>query len=121
MLESAGKVSREYLDSYEELEIWTPYVDPLVESSDATVPAYPARPSYALSTFGSLLQLCDIAARIIGAFYSINSAETSQDALLRTRHDIREQLSHWKNSLPLWLQYDPSTHSTPPPHQVTPQ
>ncbi|KAB2571019.1 putative transcriptional regulatory protein [Lasiodiplodia theobromae] len=121
MLESAGKVSREYLDSYEELEMWTPYVDPLVESSDATVPAYPGRPSYALSTFRSLLQLCDIAARIIDAFYSINSAEISQDALLETRHDVREQLSQWKNNLSLWLKYDPSTQPTPPPHQVTPQ
>ncbi|KAF4541580.1 Nitrogen assimilation transcription factor [Lasiodiplodia theobromae] len=120
MLESAGKVSREYLDSYEELEMWTPYVDPLVESSDATVPAYPGRPSYALSTFRSLLQLCDIAARIIDAFYSINSAEISQDALLETRHDVREQLSQWKNNLSLWLKYDPSTQPTPPPHQVTP-
>ncbi|KAK0624502.1 hypothetical protein DIS24_g11154 [Lasiodiplodia hormozganensis] len=121
MLESTGKVSREYLDSYEELEMWTSYIDLVLESSEATILPYPGRPSYALSTFRCLLDLRDIVAHIIDAFYSMNSAETSQEAPLKTRHDIREQLDQWKNSLPLWLQYDPSTHPTPPPHQVIPQ
>ncbi|RTE82571.1 hypothetical protein BHE90_002928 [Fusarium euwallaceae] len=94
MPESAGSVSQEYLDSYEEKEEWRPYVDPLGgtlsnPSSNVHIIAYPGRPTYALSTFRCLLQLCRIAAWIIEAFYSTHSPEIPKN-------------------------------STPPPHQITP-
>ncbi|KAK7417744.1 hypothetical protein QQX98_004400 [Neonectria punicea] len=121
MPRAASNVSREYLDSYEEMEEWKPYVDPSSQPFDAAVPAYRGRPSYALSTFNCLLRLCDIAEGIIDAFYSVDSAEAPETTLFQKRDEIREQLSQWKACLPSWLQFDPTCHPTPPPHQITPQ
>ncbi|KAH8883290.1 hypothetical protein GQ53DRAFT_798336 [Thozetella sp. PMI_491] len=120
MPQSAGKVSREYLDSYEELEEWSPYIDPAAEPFDTTVPPYRKRPSYALSTFHSLLKLCDIASRIIETLYSIKSADTAETILLQQRDEIRWELSQWRENMPAWLQFDPTKDATPPPHQITP-
>lgn len=120
MLEASSNVSREYLDSYEELEQWTPYIDPQ-QPFDDNVPAYQGRPTYAISTFQSLLDLCVISARIINVFYSINIAETPKSELLQVRGETREQLQHWRANIPSWLQFRPGVDATPPPHQITPQ
>jgi hypothetical protein len=118
---SAATVSSELLDTYEEMEEWKPYVDPLAQPFDGSAPAYPGRPVYAISTFQCLLRLCGIAGRIIDAFYSIRSAETPVEILLQTRHEIKAELYHWRNSLPTHLRLDPNVDATPPPHQITPQ
>jgi hypothetical protein len=57
---SDGNVSQEYLDTYEEKELWRPYVDPLGgltanSPSDTQNIVYPGCPTYALSTFHCLL------------------------------------------------------------------
>ncbi|KAF5501228.1 Nitrogen assimilation transcription factor nit-4 [Colletotrichum siamense] len=120
MPEVHGTVSREYFDSHEELEEWKPYNDPLIEPLGMRVSSYQPRPSYALSTFQSLLRLCDIMGRVIRAFYSTSSAETSEETLLEERDRVREQLLTWKAELPGWLQFEPGVDITPPPHQITP-
>lgn len=120
MLEASSNVSREYLDSYEELEQWTPYIDPQ-QPFDSNVPAYQGRPTYAISTFQSLLDLCIISARIVNVFYSIKIAETPNSELLQVREEIRGQLEHWRANIPSWLQFRPGIDATPPPHQITPQ
>ena len=53
-----------YLDLYEEMEEWKPYIDPQMQSFASDTPTYRGSPSYALSTFQCLLRLCMIAARI---------------------------------------------------------
>ncbi|KAF0324230.1 nitrogen assimilation transcription factor nira [Colletotrichum asianum] len=116
-----GTVSREYFDSYEELEEWKPYNDPLIEPLGMRVSAYQTRPSYALSIFQSLLRLCDIMGRVIREFYSTTSAETAEETLLEERDKVREQLLRWKADLPEWLRFEPGVDVTPPPHQITPQ
>ncbi|KAG7001046.1 Nitrogen assimilation transcription factor nirA [Fusarium oxysporum f. sp. conglutinans] len=121
----AGHVSQEYLDCYEEKELWRPYVDPLGgltanSPSDTQNIAYPGRPTYVLSTFHCLLQLCRIAAHIIESFYSAQSPELLEASLLQTRDEIRVQLSVWRDSIPSWLQFNPDVDSVPPPHQITP-
>lgn len=121
MDESAGNVTYGYLDSYEEKEEWRPYLDPQCQSLATDVPPYHGRPSYALSTFSSLLALCRIANNIINAFYSVNSANMPQHSLLRRKDEILNQLDDWKKSLPTWLQYEPTSDPIPPPHQITPQ
>lgn len=121
MPEVHGTVSREYFDSYEELEEWKPYNDPLIEPLGMRVSSYQPRPSYALSTFQSLIRLCDIMGRVIRAFYSTTSAEASEETLLEERDRLREQLLTWKAELPGWLQFEPAVDATPPPHQITPQ
>ncbi|KAF4841338.1 hypothetical protein CGCSCA4_v009507 [Colletotrichum siamense] len=120
MSEVHGTISREYFDSFEELEEWKPYFDPSIEPLDMHVSSYQPRPSYALSTFKSLLRLCDIMGRVIRAFYSTTSAETSKEILVEERDRVREQLLTWKAELPGWLQFEPGVDATPPPHQITP-
>ncbi|KAF9887938.1 hypothetical protein FE257_009460 [Aspergillus nanangensis] len=119
MHESDGNIPHEFLDSYEELEEWKPYID-LDDQSQRNVPVYRGRPSYAISTFQNLRQLCAIAARIINAFYTVNSAKTPAAVLLHTRDEIRAQLAGWRAGLPAHLQFEPGAHATPPPHQITP-
>jgi hypothetical protein len=118
---SRATVSREYLDSCEEMEEWKPYWDPAAERVDTTVPLYQPRPAYAVSTFQHLLALMDIAGRIIDTFYSVSSAYTPEQVLRHARDQIRIDLLEWKDTLPTHLQFDPSRHPTPPPHQITPQ
>lgn len=118
---SAGNVSRNYLDSYEEMEQWKPYVDSNLQPFDAAVPAYLGRPAYALSTFRCLLELCDIAGDIIDAFYSLKGVNLPREPLIQSRSAIRNQLSLWKEGVPSWLLFDPTKDPTPPPHQITPQ
>ncbi|KAL3447744.1 fungal-specific transcription factor domain-containing protein [Aspergillus insuetus] len=115
-------IEHEYLDSYEELEEWKPYIDPRQAHAQdiAPSPAYRGRPAYAISTFTALLRLSQIAARIIDTFYSISARSIPMPALLRTRDEIRAQLDNWKRSLPVHLQFQPGVNDTPPPHQITP-
>lgn len=118
---SSSRIPHEYLDTYEELELWSPYRDPLAHPTDASAPGYKPRPAYALSTFEALRKLCEIACKIIDAFYSINSPGMSQEYLLSRRNEIRDQLRQWKDSLSQHIQFEPSIDPTPPPHQITPQ
>jgi hypothetical protein len=128
MNDTAGLVSEEYLDTYEEMEEWRPYMDPEAGPFDPNVPAYRGGPCYAISTFKCLLQLCRITSRIVEAFSSTSnfepvtkSTETYKASLVQGRQDIREQLRQYKEKIPSWLQFEPGIDVTPPPHQITPQ
>lgn len=117
---AVGTISREYLDTYEELEEWRPYTDRL-SNLDSKAAAYRGRPSYALSTFRNLIPLCTIASRIIEEFYSPRVNCSPESSLLQARLEIRGLLDDWRSSLPPHLRFDPNTDMTPPPHQITPQ
>ncbi|GKZ33183.1 hypothetical protein AbraIFM66950_002972 [Aspergillus brasiliensis] len=116
---SDSNVPLEFLDTYEELEEWKPYIDPQTQLHDPGGPIYRSRPSYALSTFQCLLQLSLITETIITAFYSTRSAQSSEQALLQSRQRVKAQLDHWRHSLPAHLLFDPNSDETPPPHQMT--
>ncbi|KAM0417150.1 hypothetical protein ACHAPT_012858 [Fusarium lateritium] len=122
--DTPGSVSEEYLDTYEEMEEWRPYMDPKAHPFDTSVPVYRGRPCYAISTFRCLLQLCRIISHIIEAFYTTNnarlSAESLKTSLVQKRQEIREQLRQYKDNIPPWLQFEPGVDPTPPPHQITP-
>ncbi|OJJ38104.1 hypothetical protein ASPWEDRAFT_310047 [Aspergillus wentii DTO 134E9] len=117
--QSDSNVSLEFLDSYEELEEWKPYIDPQSQLYDTSVPIYRGRPSYAVSTFQCLLQLSLITETIINALYSTRSAQSSEHVLLESRKSVKAQLEHWRESIPVHLLFDPNTDETPPPHQMT--
>lgn len=126
--EISGGVSEEFLDTYEEMEEWRPYVDPEARPFDSSAPAYRGRPCYATSTFRCLLQLCRIISRIINAFYTTENTGTSNPtvetpniSLMQKRKAVREQLRQYKDSMPSWLRFEPGLDPTPPPHQITPQ
>ncbi|KAK1515346.1 uncharacterized protein CCOS01_13539 [Colletotrichum costaricense] len=122
---AAATVSRNYLDSYEEMEVWAPYVDPqaqaplLVTLDQQHAAAYVPRPAYALSTFRSLLELCDIAADMIEAFYAPSTGARDDRPRGDKRNELRAQLSQWHSSLPSWLHYKPEQDHILPPHQIT--
>lgn len=118
---SEARVPKEYLDSYEEMEEWKPYLDPASRSFTPSRPTYRGRPSFAVSTFKSLLELAEIAATIIESFYSISSVKASPSLLERAKSEITTKLWRWRNNLPTHLDFDPERDPTPPPHQITPQ
>jgi hypothetical protein len=117
---STGNVTQVYLDTFEEMEEWTPYIDPIAHV-DTPIPVYRGRPSRAISTFQAFVQLCEIAGHIIKSFYSVRSREKPESTLLQIKHDVTMQLDIWRARLPSWLRFDPGVDSTPPPHQITPQ
>lgn len=117
---TTGNVTQVYLDTFEEMEEWTPYIDP-VAHVDASIPVYRGRPSRAISTFQAFVQLCEIAGHIVEAFYSVSSRAKSETTLLQIKQDVTTKLDIWRHKLPSWLRFDPSVDSTPPPHQITPQ
>ncbi|VUC32830.1 unnamed protein product [Clonostachys rosea] len=95
ILKSSGTVSRDYLDTYEELEEWAPYFDALSSNSPgAAVPVYNGRPCYALSTFRWFLELCDISEILIDGLYSVKSLLSTQEYLLQKRDEILDSIIH---------------------------
>lgn len=114
-----SNVGHNYLDTYEEMEEWKPYIDAEARPFNAGVSDYQARPCYALSTFDNFRRLCGIANRIMDTFYStIRSGPTEAEAL-ESRNELRSLLEFWKQDLPLGLQFEPRTGNIPPPHQIT--
>lgn len=115
---SDSNLSQEYLDLYEEMAEWKPYLDPQSQVLDQGLPPYRVRPTYAVSTFQSLLQLSIIAEQVIESFYSARSAKMPEAILLQARDEIANQLDQWRSTLPVYLRFDPAQDPTPPPHQI---
>ena len=114
---SQARVPQLLLDTFEELEHWTPYVDPLIP---AHLPPYPQRPAYAISTFNTMIRLFSISSKIVHSFYSIVSLKDSPQHIRTIKVAAELELDQWRSSIPPHLQFDPETDCTPPPHQVTP-
>lgn len=110
------------LDTYEELEEWTPYVDPTTNlSSDKLLLGYMPQPAYAVSTFSCLARLFCIGSRIIRLFYGLESVRLASDRAKDLKIDLETELSRWAETLPDHLRFKPDSDPTPPPHQITPQ
>lgn len=114
LLAAHGRVPKQYLDTFEELEEWKP-------AKATEMPDYAPRPSYATSTALALTGVAEIIEQIIEVFYSIGSIKIHPEYLLRSRADLHSKLLCWKEELPPHLHFNPETDSCPPPHQVTPQ
>lgn len=82
-------------------------------------PVYLGRPAYAISTFGRLLGLCDIATQIIDQFYLTIRVKMSKVDAAQSINKIRLSLEQWKTSLPPKLRFEPGIDAPPPPHQIT--
>ena len=112
-------IPQEYLDTYEEMAMWKPYVDPqTAQPADQGIHPYQGRPCYAVSTFQYLLRLSIITEQVIGWFYSVKSARTPEATLLHARREMTSQLAYWSSSLPVHLRFDTAKDPTPPPHQL---
>ncbi|KAE9374235.1 hypothetical protein N431DRAFT_437706 [Stipitochalara longipes BDJ] len=117
---SEARVPRTFLDEYEELENWIPYVDPSVPADSSSVSTYQPRPTYAIATFQLHITLAEIAHSIASTFYTIDSIKFDGSEMLRRKEEIQADLDNWAESLPDQLQFDDETDTPPPPNQITP-
>ena len=105
------------LDTFEELEGWTPYIDPLCPSDHALLATYAPMPTYAVSTFTAQVDLFVILSKVLRAFYNEDRRHTF-DSSYQMKSEIEGQLSCWIQSLPIHLRFEPGLRLTPPPHQI---
>ncbi|KAJ5669897.1 uncharacterized protein N7477_005260 [Penicillium maclennaniae] len=110
--------SRLLIDTYEELELWSPYVDSRA-SSPPLPPSFP-QPAYTISTFSSLLELVDIMADIIEHFYTPKVHFLSKENTLREVKRVQSDLQSWEQRLPKHLLYHPKHDPVPPAHRFNP-
>lgn len=109
--------SQIFLDTYEEMDLWSPYID--LHSPAKEQPSFNPMPTYVVATFTALLRLAEIAADIIHIFYHPSAPSiTSLDAK-RSLEDIQSRLQHWQNMLPEQIRFNPEVDHTLPPHQIT--
>lgn len=119
-----ARVPQVFLDTYEELELWSPYIDTQARFStlNAVLGAYSPRPAYAVSTFTSMLGLFEISSQIVHNLYHIDSIGRPTQDIQDARAQIGHGLKGWYESRPKHLRFGPSAdaESILPPHQITP-
>jgi hypothetical protein len=114
-----ARVPLTYLDTFEELVMWEPHVDPEAPASEQP-PAYAPQPAHGVSTFGALIRLFQLCTRII-KIYGIDTIKCDTQYLQNEVVDLERHLQSWSDSLPQHLRFDPERPFVPPPHQITPQ
>jgi hypothetical protein len=112
-----ARVPMRFLDTFEELEEWEPYIDP--QSPAAPPPAYASQPAYAVSTFTCLIRLFQISAKITD-LYGIQAIKYSSEDIRNRKTAIGRELDSWSSSLSDHLKFDPDGPFIPPPHHITP-
>lgn len=113
--ESDTLVPIKFLDTYEELEHWTPLA--YLTHSNAT---YSGSPAYSISTFKHLCQLSVILSDILSSIYTERSSHSSPAELSDKLESVHERLQKWRDNLPEHLGADMSTMAaTPPPHVLS--
>ncbi|KAI4640097.1 hypothetical protein J4E93_008897 [Alternaria ventricosa] len=108
-------VPTKFLDTYEELEHWTPF-------SYSTQPdaVYLGSPAYSISTFRHLCQLSVILSDILSTIYTERSFDVSPTELSTKLESIHQKLITWRGLLPEHLTVDVAeVAATPPPHVLS--
>ena len=93
-------VSIELDDILEENEIWTPYIDPHINTGRSEISGRPEFLTHSVSCFQRLCLLSKIMTRIIDEFYVIGATTTSAKSSLR---EIDDLLGQWEKNLPSGL------------------
>lgn len=114
-----ARVPLHFLDTFEELEEWEPYIDPQ-SSPENHPPAFVPQPAFALSTFSWLVRLFQISTHITD-LYGIQVIRCTSEYLQERKGTIERELECWSTSLPDHLKFTGDGPVTPPPHQITPQ
>lgn len=84
-----GRVPQLFLDTYEELEVWSPYIDEMYPAhAHSVLLGFRPQPAYAVSTFSVLIKLAQIPARITQTFYNNNCVKRSQENLKHIKTEI---------------------------------
>ncbi|KAF2100714.1 hypothetical protein NA57DRAFT_74312 [Rhizodiscina lignyota] len=102
-----ANVSRNFMDTIEELELWTPYIDPQNPDAGPNVSNKAATPIYSISTFQNICTLSMVMTRIINQFYIVGSTVSNTQAELDS---IDSSLSSWYRNLPSHLVFEPSSN-----------
>ena len=109
-------VSRDFMDTFEELEPWVPYLDPQ-SRADASVAARPwSALTYSVSVFQQLCLLAKIMTSIINEIYFVGA--TAKKTHTSLSH-IDDALTVWYRSLPSHLIYEPWTRDPLDPATAT--
>jgi hypothetical protein len=104
-------VSRNFMDTMEEEEPWTPYVDPKFPAKTASAVPLAPTPIHSVTTFQQLCLLSRIMTKIINRFYVVGATAANARASLQS---IDDALIAWKESLPVGLTFEPwSEHPIP--------
>ncbi|KAI1347408.1 fungal-specific transcription factor domain-containing protein [Xylaria sp. FL0043] len=112
-------VSCEFMDTYEELEPWTPYVDPMISPSRPTVPTSSRPPlTYSISVFQQFCALAKIMTKVTTKIYSVGATIQKKR---QQRQNLDDTLNQWYGNLPTHLKYEPWTRRpADPPIPVAP-
>lgn len=97
-------VSRNFMDTMEEKELWSPYVDPSFVSDTVPVQHGSGTPIFSVTTFQQMCLLSRIMTRIINRIYVVGATAASARAGLQS---IDDALDAWRNNLPHHLQFEP--------------
>jgi hypothetical protein len=97
------------MDTYEENETWSPYLDPK-SSNQSTILKQPPIKLYSITTFQRLCSLSRLMTSIIDCCYFVGATpENSRPFLAPTNN----KLVSWYGSLPQELRFEPWNHSPP--------
>lgn len=110
-------VSRHFMDTIEEKELWKPYIDPKspenIRNIDDDSPTF----MLSVSTFQQFCLLSQIMTQIINKFYVVGATAAYARANFQA---INDSLDAWKEGLPVELAYDPSTGLEPNSRKIPP-
>lgn len=110
-----ARVSQDFIDTFEELELWEPYQDPVAPDASRMMLSSGAPPAYSVSVFQQLCLLSKIMTRIINKIYFVGA--TAWKTLNEVR-PLDDALKAWYLDLPPHLAYEPWLK--PPSHPSTP-
>jgi hypothetical protein len=96
-----SNVSLKFMDTMEELELWSPYIDP---ESQAPPPPYSSMPIYSVSTFRQFCLLAKLMTRVLNRFYYVGARASNAQASLQS---LDEGLVSWYQYLPNFLMFKP--------------
>ncbi|KAL5359036.1 fungal-specific transcription factor domain-containing protein [Aspergillus floccosus] len=108
-------VSRDFMDTFEENELWTPYVDPLNPPSHSPHPFRPTR-IHSVSVFQQLCSLSKIMTSIIDRFYMVSATGPRARKHL---DQIDRRLTTWYLKLPPALRFEPWADDPTAPSPAT--
>lgn len=108
--------SQTLLDTYEELDVWRPYVDP-EDPEPSPVSGFVPQPKYAVSTWNALLKLAEITSEVVVRLYTPTRRTMTVESAHHDIEAVQRQLNQWADSLAPHLRYEPGHLPVPPPNR----
>jgi hypothetical protein len=109
-------VSRDFHDTFEELELWKPYTNHMPALNPESL-SFPPTPIHSVSTFQQFCSLSRTMTKIIKRFYVVGASSRNAEASLQV---VDDALQSWKHCLPKDLHFEPQVVSRPTEHYPPP-